>query len=139
MVTDSAGVRFVVNTSQDRPLPVQETLRIGVIEGDPDLQFHRIRAMAVDGEGGVWVTDTHERIRHYSPDGEYVGALGGRGEGPGEAAEGYSTLWAGKGWLLALTYDGVIQLFGSDGIFLGSRPRIAEPGEVLVSPERQRG
>lgn len=120
-VSDSSGVRIVSNSARDRPLAIREVLRIGVIEGNPDLQFDRVRTLAVDSTGGIWVSDSHESVRHYSASGEYLGRVGGLGEGPGEAAEGYGDVWLGHGTVLTVAYGARLQLFRPDGTFLGSR------------------
>jgi len=131
MVGDSAGVRLVRNSGPDKPLPVTEALRVGLVEGDPVLLFDRIRSLAVDSVGGFWVSDSHESIRHYSAEGEYLGHVGGEGQGPGEAALGYGDVWLGRGTVVTNTYDGTIQLFSASGTFLGSREAWAEPGRYL--------
>jgi len=42
----------------------------------------------VDGEGNVWVVDTGtHRVRKFSPEGELLGMLGGRGTGLGQFRE----------------------------------------------------
>jgi len=132
MVSDSAGIRLARNSGPDKSLPISEALRVGVIDGDPNLIFDQIRTLAVDSLGGVWVSDSHESIRHYGPDGEYLGHVGGRGQGPGEAARGYGDVFVGPGTVLSNTYDGTIQLFSASGTFLGSREARLEPGKYLL-------
>lgn len=62
-----------------------EELRIGVLEGDPDLVFGRIRGVAVDTGGVMWVADSQgPSLRRYGPDGSFLGQVGRAGEGPGE-------------------------------------------------------
>jgi len=131
-VSDSGGVRIVRNRGPDQTLKIEEVLRIGVVGGEPDLEFHEIRNLAVDSLGGVWVSDSYERVRHYGPEGEYLGYVGGKGQGPGEAADGYADVWVGRGTVLAATYDGRLQLFSGDGTFLGHRTMRAGPGRYLI-------
>ena len=85
-VRDSAGIELVTNSGPDVPLEVTEVLRVGVLDGDPTLQFDQVNALAVDSVGGFWVTDSYEAVRHFDSAGSYVGSVGGRGEGPGEAS-----------------------------------------------------
>jgi hypothetical protein len=118
-VRDSAGVAFVVNSGADHRLSLREVLRIGVVDGDPGLQFHVVRGIAVDSTGGMWVGDTNG-LRYYDEAGGYIRSLGGIGEGPGEAATGYREIWLTPGRVLATAYR-TIQLFEADGEFLGSR------------------
>ena len=134
-VQDSSGVATTINTGPDLSLPIREVLRFGVLMGDPRLQFHGIRDLAIDSLGGIWVCDSYEAIRHYSASGEYLGQVGGRGQGPGEAPYGYGAVWVGPGTVLAYASGASLQVFDADGGFLGSRypfpdletPRILHP------------
>lgn len=132
VVSDTAGFRMVKNRGPDRTLAIQEALRVGVVGGDPDLEFHEILDLAVDSLGGIWVSDSNEGVRHFGPDGEYLGYVGGRGEGPGEARDGYGDVWVGHGTVLAATYGGQIQVFSGNGTLLGQRSRRVGPGKYLI-------
>jgi hypothetical protein len=133
VVTDSAGVRLVRNTGPDIELPVREALRIGVVEGEPEYVFHQIRSLALDSSGAIWVSDSHESLRRYEPDGTYLGKAGGRGPGPGETlGEGYGDIYCGGGTILAYAYEGGLQSFSLDGVFLGSRSVVQGPGRYLL-------
>ena len=62
-----------------------ETLRIGVRDGDHPAAFGDIRSILVDHMHRMWVVDQiATEVRVFTPDGRFVRALGGRGEGPGE-------------------------------------------------------
>ena len=89
--TDSAGVDVVFN---DVPLggprafatldPVP-SLRLGSLDGAEEEQFGSIGDLAPLGDGGVAVLDQQAaQVRLFGPGGAYLGALGARGEGPGE-------------------------------------------------------
>ena len=130
-ISDSAGVTLIMNVQPERRLFLEEESRIGVIEGDPDYILDRVRALALDGSGGVWIVDSHESVRHYDRSGEYVGAVGGKGEGPGEA-QGYANVWLGDPGVLVFGYPAILQFFGKDGAFLGSRP--ARDGRQSILP-----
>ena len=123
---------MVRNRGLDHSMLVRESLRIGVVQGDPDLQFHQIRDLAIDSAGGIWVSDSHETIRHYGPGGEYLGSVGGEGQGPGEASEGYGDVWTGRGTVLAHTYDGTLKLFTENGSFVGHREMRMGPRKYLI-------
>jgi hypothetical protein len=89
-ITDSAGVTIVSNpaegiwTGADR-WTVEEELKIGVVEGDPDYQFGEIWGITVDSRGRIFVLDFHaQHIQVYSPDGVYQQTVGAPGAGPGE-------------------------------------------------------
>jgi len=46
--------------------------------------FSKPSAVAVDGEGNLYVTDTmNNRIEIFDPDGQFIGAFGKAGDGPG--------------------------------------------------------
>lgn len=68
-------------------LPVMgftEELRIGSRD-DPDFGFSEIGPATVDRDGQIWVLEFQDQtIRVYSPTGDLIRVLGGRGEGPGE-------------------------------------------------------
>jgi len=118
-VRDSSGVRLVDNSGPTKSLAVVETLRIGVIEGDPAYLFNRVAGVAIDGSGSLWVSDSDESIRSYSRDGRYLGSAGGSGEGPGESPNGYGEIWAGVDEVFVLAYTPMLQLFSLEGDFLG--------------------
>lgn len=133
VVTDSAGVRMVQNHGPTDELTVREMTRFGLVDGDPNLLFNEIRSIAVEPDGSLWVTDSHESIRHYTVDGVYLGSVGGSGEGPGESRRGYGDIWVTDSTLYASAYSqGTFQLFDHDGGFIGSRPVYADNGFPLV-------
>jgi hypothetical protein len=130
-VRDSAGVQLVTNGQPDRPLPLREVLRVGLMEGDPDYLFRNIRSLTPDPAGGFRVVDSNEGVRHYTADGDYVGSVGGRGSGPGESEMYYSATLDGERVLL-FGVPGVLQLFDDDGTLLTSAG--PNPGGGSVSP-----
>ncbi|MCI0435846.1 MAG: 6-bladed beta-propeller [Gemmatimonadetes bacterium] len=89
-VSDSAGVEIVRNGEVgalpqpplDHPM---RTLRIGAVDGPPELQFFRVSALAVDEEGLIYVVDAgHFEVRVFDATGAFVRKFGRRGSGPGE-------------------------------------------------------
>jgi hypothetical protein len=128
---DSAGVTLAINSQPERSLSLVEEFSIGVVEGDPNYLFDRVRAIALDEDEGIWVVDSHESVRHYDRIGQYAGAVGGRGEGPGEA-RGYGDVWIGTQGVLVLGFSGVLQLFTRDGVLLESRS--ARLGQGFIEP-----
>lgn len=89
-VVDSAGIQIVQNPDQglwspDQNWTLQEDLRIGAIEGDPDYQFGQVGFIAVGSRGQVYVMDAQARhIREYDAEGVYRQTIGKPGSGPGE-------------------------------------------------------
>lgn len=72
--------------SEDERWTVGErTLRLGTLEGDGPESFGRVASVAVDGNGRVYVADGQAmEVRVFGPNGTFLHALGGQGEGPGE-------------------------------------------------------
>ncbi|HSH44942.1 MAG TPA: hypothetical protein VK966_03745, partial [Longimicrobiales bacterium] len=64
---------------------LEEELRIGALDGDGADQFGRVGGLAVGGDGEIVVLDAQaQELRVFSPDGEHLRTLGGKGGGPGE-------------------------------------------------------
>lgn len=93
-ITDSTPVAIVANPTEGQWTPeerwtLEEGLRIGTVEGDPDYQFGQIGWTDVDSRGRIHVLDTQARqIKVYSPDGQYVQTIGGPGGRPGQLGPG---------------------------------------------------
>jgi hypothetical protein len=92
-VRDSAGITVVSNTAgsiwgSDDAWIVEEELRIGTAEGEPELMFGQIVGVDVGLDGRVYVMDqqAHE-VRVFSPDGHFLTAMGKAGGGPGELSQ----------------------------------------------------
>ena len=89
-ISDSAGVTIVSNSDIGLWQPgeewtVEEELRIGALEGDPEYQFGQVGSLAVDSKGRILVLDRQaQHILVYSRDGIYERTIGARGSGPGE-------------------------------------------------------
>lgn len=130
-ILDSAGVEMVRDARSERVLSLEERLRVGVVEGDPDLQFDQVRGLAVEADGGFWVVDSHASIRRFDARGSFRGRAGGQGEGPGES-EGYFTAVATDGGIVVSGQPGRLQRFRRDGAFLQSRAQRTEEGGFLT-------
>jgi hypothetical protein len=89
-VADSAGITMVANGADGmwgvgQGWTVEEELKIGAIEGDPEYQFGQVGGIAVDSEGNIYVMDVQaQNLKAYDPEGNYVQTIGQRGGGPGE-------------------------------------------------------
>jgi len=89
--TDSAGIEIVVSEFAPAGAPVYAivdsapSLRIGSLDGPEEEQFGSIRALAPLRDGGIAVLDQQAaQVRLFGPEGAYRGAVGSKGEGPGE-------------------------------------------------------
>ena len=85
----------IVVTNPDQPMwpasggwHLVEDLRIGTVERTgPDL-FGRIRSLAVDAAGRIYVLEAQaQEIRVFNPDGTYLRTIGRKGGGPGEFSQ----------------------------------------------------
>lgn len=122
-VRDSAGVRIVENPDRgtwtaDSQWRLEEDLRIGVSDGDPELQFGSVTGLDVDAQGRIWVLDNQAaRVRVFDRDGSLVKAFGRRGQGPGElSAQAMGLFLApGGGALVADMGNQRMVVLGDDG------------------------
>lgn len=129
-IADSAGVPIVRDSRPEVPLALQEVFRVGVVEGDPDYQFDRVRDVAPDGEGGFWVVDGDPALRRYDAVGRLVARAGGAGRGPGEAEMYWRVLGSEEG-IIALGNPPTLQRFTADGRFLDAQPAQTDAGGLL--------
>lgn len=89
-VSDSAGVTMVSNPAEGTWSTgegwfLEEEMRIGAIEGDPEYQFGQVGGIAVDSKGFVYVMDVQaQNLKVYDTECNYVETIGQRGGGPGE-------------------------------------------------------
>ncbi len=89
-VTDSAGIQIVGNTGQGfwsagSGWTVEEEVRIGTIDAEPEYQFGEIGWLAPGSDGSIYVLDVQgQHVKVFSPSGEYERTIGGPGSGPGE-------------------------------------------------------
>ncbi|MDW7759546.1 MAG: 6-bladed beta-propeller [Acidobacteriota bacterium] len=76
-----------------KKLVFEEKITIGVSEGDENHIFGQSLYVNMDDGGNFYVTDwDRKHIRKFSPDGKYLLAIGGPGQGPGE----FQNVWGPK-------------------------------------------
>lgn len=85
------GVRVIKNPREplygEVKFELEEELSIGK-EGDNNYMFYRVRGIAVDNQGSIYVADmSNHRIQKFDRNGKYLQTIGRRGEGPGEFNE----------------------------------------------------
>jgi DNA-binding beta-propeller fold protein YncE len=98
-------------------------LDVGQREPEP-LELFGPRAIAVDADGNVWVTDTgNKRILKFNANGDFLAQYGGEGSGPGQFEEPVGIAIAPSGDILvADTWNRRIQRFSSSFEYLGEIP-----------------
>lgn len=129
-VTDSAGVAIVENPATgiwrgSSKWRVEETLRIGTTEGDPNYQFGAIASLDVGEDGTIYVLDQQaQQVRAYDANGVYIRTIGRPGSGPGELSQAAAAVLVGRGDTLYVA-DGMnqrVNLYLPDGTPAGSFP-----------------
>ncbi|WP_419950246.1 hypothetical protein [Candidatus Palauibacter sp.] len=68
----------------DRPWRLEETLRLGSVDGEGMLTY--VRDLAIGPDGRVYLLQSWDPIRVFWPDGRPAETIGRQGEGPGEWA-----------------------------------------------------
>jgi hypothetical protein len=129
-VSDSAGVTIVSNPAaglwgSGEGWTVEETLRIGALEGDPDYLFGRIAGICVTGDRRIHVVDdVATRIAVYGEDGAFLQAVGRGGSGPGELGSPLGPCLLGPGDTLNIPDLGNYRIgrYAADGTAAPSRP-----------------
>lgn len=148
---DSAGVEIVANTRSTvlnvPAFTLEEDLRIGAMDGPEQLQFFRIRAVREGPAGEILVLDGgHNVVRVFGAQGEFLYALGGPGDGPGEFRSASRLAVAGDTILVA---DRELSMFVGrthastvpivDPAFRGSLQWIGHSAHGWVGAYRRRG
>lgn len=104
---------------------LEESVRIGRVDGQGPDVFGQIRGLAVDALGRVHVLDGQaDEVRVFTPDGAHLRTLGGSGNGPGELSgpfglgiDGSERTWVADSGNRRYT------LWDSAGTLLGTRVR----------------
>lgn len=141
-VLTEEGVRVVINPAEPLygqvRLDLEEDLRIGK-EGDPQAQFYRVRDIAADPQGNIYVDDMSTgRIQVFDSSGGYLRTIGRSGQGPGEFE--YPTLirFGGReGYTHVMDRFRRINLFDRQGVFV--RSVVLEGGFVDYFPDAAGG
>lgn len=127
-VTDSAGVTIVQNPEEgiwtvNQRWDVEEGLRIGTAQGDPDYMFGAITGITVDAEGRIFVLDQQaSNIRVFDPEGTLERTFGSSGSGPGQLGPQVGPLLLGPGDTLYVPDLGNqrVNRYTTDGTMAGS-------------------
>ncbi len=105
-----AGCERGGGLSDIAPHSTDEVLRIGVVGGPVELQFHRVAAARFTPEGDLLIGDASTgEVRSFTSAGEWIGSFGARGQGPGEHQDisgiwiSGDTVWVGDNLALRVT------------------------------------
>lgn len=149
-VVDSAGVTVVSNPAQPiwgegEGWTVEQQLKIGTAEGDPDYEFGQISSIGVGSDGRIYVLDQQaQEVKVFTPDGAFLNTIGAAGSGPGEIGAGAAAVMLGRedSIFVADLGNQRVNRFWHDGRSLGSFPMplaegvpiswIRGPGGTLV-------
>ena len=117
---DSAGIEIVEATrplwgdSSRWSIDPEPLVDLTLAGSGPAHEFFRVRGLKQRPDGFLVLADrASQQLRSYSADGEFLGAMGGPGEGPGE----FSNLQRVKlvaDTVFALDYDGRVTVVGPD-------------------------
>ena len=122
LLAGPAGAQEIVQLpGEDRWIAAdfEEVYRVGSLGGEDWEQFGRVRRVAFDGVGQLYVFDAEvDRIFVVGPNGEFRRAFGRQGEGPGEFRnpDGLAVFRDGR-VVLADTGHRAYQIFDANGDF----------------------
>lgn len=99
VAVDSSGAVPVLTVSGNAQEWSLDSL--AVIRAEPTVGFSRVRSIALDPRGGVWVADVGEnRLSYHGDDGSWIEDRGRVGSGPGEFRRPYSLVMHDGGLLV---------------------------------------
>ncbi|MCY3704910.1 MAG: hypothetical protein OXH08_05315 [Gammaproteobacteria bacterium] len=117
---DSAGIRIIEamrplwGDSSLWSLDPQPLLDLTLSGSGPGHEFFRVRGLTQRADGALVLANRGaQEIRLYSPEGEFLGAMGGRGQGPGEFSNLQRLKLVGD-TVVVLDYDGRVTVVGPD-------------------------
>lgn len=122
-VRDSAGIRILenrqpeVDSRLDWVVAAEPDVTIGTRDGSGAFQLYRVRDATRLADGRIVVANGgSDELLVFSADGDYLGAWGGRGEGPGEF-ESLALVrpWGRDSLIAADSENGRVSVFGFDG------------------------
>jgi sugar lactone lactonase YvrE len=133
------GVRHVTNPIDPMKEAVTSTAkelwRIGGDTDDENEFFGVVSQLLTDPSGNIYLLDTQlNHVKIFSPQGEFVRAIGREGEGPGEFRAGVSMFFAENGNIAVMQVaPGRIVLLTPDGKPAGDHPLpTREDGGMLI-------
>jgi DNA-binding beta-propeller fold protein YncE len=92
------------------------------------------QAMALDGDGNIWVVDTTNRVLKFAPDGRHLTEWDRYGTGEGEFTEPLGIAVDAEGRVFVSDLGNRVQIFSSDGRFLADWWSRGVDGEPFNEP-----
>ena len=120
---DVTTVRTVAGSVWGAPARIEETLSIGIDQGEEPYMFGRISGVAGSGDR-IYVLDTSvPAVRIYDDQGQHLMDIGAEGDGPGEFRNPDALLVAEDGRVFVRdSRQGRITVFDADGGLIETRP-----------------
>lgn len=132
-----SGAQRVVNPASGLWGPaeawrLEETLRIGSIDGEDPYLFGWISDIAVDAQGSIYLLEGQSReVRVFDAAGQYSRTIARSGAGPGELANPVALRWLPGHLLLVVDYGNArYSVFDTIGSFLTSARRNLPPQHI---------
>lgn len=127
---DSAGITIAEGPAVDASVLPQwrladaPSVTIGVLEGPPEQQLYRVAGAVRMRDGRIAVANAgSSEIRFFSPDGTFLRATGGQGDGPGEFRFMSQIVHTATDSLLVWDVMGSrLTVLSSDGAFVRTTP-----------------
>jgi len=127
-VTDSAGIQLVSNPltpiwGEGDAWTLEETLRIGMPEGDAAYQFGQISGVGFASDGRIIVADQQgQHVKVFAADGTWERTIGEAGNGPGQFGGQAGPVLVGRGDTILVPdlQNQRVNLLTEDGEDLGS-------------------
>ncbi len=138
-IEEEEGIKVIKNPRE--PLygkivfDLEEDLSIGS-EEDENSMFYRVRGVAVDGQGNIYVSDMSNcRIQKFDKNGRYAMTIGRQGQGPGEFEQPTNVLVNDKTGNLFVKNRRRIEIFDRDGNYVNSILPVNYPYDIYIDAE----
>jgi hypothetical protein len=137
-VSDSAGTRIVTYDVRARPparwtVEARPLVRIGGASGEGPTELAQVLGVARMADGKIVIADGGStELRVFSPTGEFIRAIGRKGQGPGEF-DGIQFMLRSADTLVVHDRTSRLQIYRPDGTLLRSWGRPIFPGRGVSS------
>jgi len=121
-IEEENGVTVVKNPKEpiygEDVFSLEEELSVGEAEGREEYMFSRIRSIAVDDAGGIYVLDWKEiHVKVFDQNGTFIRTIGKKGQGPGEFIMPLSVLITNQNELVVNDFRSRLAFFSLEGEF----------------------